>query len=199
MNINAHRNRLGIRLQGPKPEFARDSGGEGGSHPSNVHDHVYALGTINYTGRPSSSLHFHRKVLLLLDIRHWYISILIIISMQQGLYQDLLILLMRHWQLTPSSCTERFHWRVALMITLVRLYSRLAPLSCHAITFWVKSERTRDEKNKKEKEKNVSFKEKCDCRWHASGANVWWTQPGRICLSCHNHKQPALENGPSLR
>ena len=44
------RNRLGIRLQGPKPKFARKDGGEGGSHPSNVHDHVYALGTINYTG-----------------------------------------------------------------------------------------------------------------------------------------------------
>lgn len=41
---------MGIRLQGPKPQFARSSGGEGGSHPSNVHDHVYALGTINYTG-----------------------------------------------------------------------------------------------------------------------------------------------------
>ena len=44
------RNRLGIRLQGPRPEFARKDGGEGGSHPSNVHDHVYAIGTINFTG-----------------------------------------------------------------------------------------------------------------------------------------------------
>lgn len=44
-------NRLGIRLQGPRPKFARTDGGEGGSHPSNVHDHVYALGTINYTGK----------------------------------------------------------------------------------------------------------------------------------------------------
>ena len=44
------RNRLGIRLQGPRPQFARKDGGEGGSHPSNVHDHVYAIGTINFTG-----------------------------------------------------------------------------------------------------------------------------------------------------
>ncbi len=44
------RNELGIRLQGPKPQFARPNGGEGGSHPSNVHDHVYALGTVNFTG-----------------------------------------------------------------------------------------------------------------------------------------------------
>ena len=37
-------NRLGIRMEGPRPQFARTDGGEGGSHPSNVHDHVYALG-----------------------------------------------------------------------------------------------------------------------------------------------------------
>lgn len=37
-------NRLGIRMEGPRPKFARLDGGEGGSHPSNVHDHVYALG-----------------------------------------------------------------------------------------------------------------------------------------------------------
>ena len=43
-------NRLGIRLEGPAPKWARTDGGEGGSHPSNVHDHVYALGTINFTG-----------------------------------------------------------------------------------------------------------------------------------------------------
>lgn len=43
-------NRLGVRLEGPRPQFARPDGGEGGSHPSNVHDHVYAIGTINFTG-----------------------------------------------------------------------------------------------------------------------------------------------------
>lgn len=48
--VHHNSNRLGIRLQGPRPKFARKDGGEGGSHPSNVHDHVYAIGAINYTG-----------------------------------------------------------------------------------------------------------------------------------------------------
>ena len=37
-------------MEGPKPKWARLNGGEGGSHPSNVHDHVYAIGSINFTG-----------------------------------------------------------------------------------------------------------------------------------------------------
>lgn len=48
--VHHNSNRLGIRLQGPRPKFARSDGGDGGSHPSNVHDHVYAIGAINYTG-----------------------------------------------------------------------------------------------------------------------------------------------------
>ena len=43
-------NRLGIRLSGPVPTWARTDGGEGGSHPSNVHDYVYAVGSVNFTG-----------------------------------------------------------------------------------------------------------------------------------------------------
>jgi len=43
-------NRLGVRLTGPKPSWSRDSGGEAGLHPSNVHDCVYAVGSINFTG-----------------------------------------------------------------------------------------------------------------------------------------------------
>ena len=62
------RNRLGIRLQGPRPQFARKDGGEGGSHPSNVHDHVYAIGTINFTGDhlllKSRQMHIARRQLL---------------------------------------------------------------------------------------------------------------------------------------
>ena len=54
MQLCLIRNRLGIRMEGPRPKFARTDGGEGGSHPSNVHDHVYAIGTINYTGAHSS-------------------------------------------------------------------------------------------------------------------------------------------------
>lgn len=48
--VHHNSNRLGVRLEGPRPQFARADGGEGGSHPSNVHDHVYALGAINFTG-----------------------------------------------------------------------------------------------------------------------------------------------------
>jgi len=43
-------NRLGVRLIGPQPSWARDSGGEAGLHPSNVHDCEYAIGSINFTG-----------------------------------------------------------------------------------------------------------------------------------------------------
>lgn len=41
---------MGIRLEGPQIEWARETGGEGGSHPSNIHDNGYALGTINING-----------------------------------------------------------------------------------------------------------------------------------------------------
>ena len=43
-------NRLGIRLLGPTPTWARKHGGDGGSHPSNVHDYVYGVGSVNFTG-----------------------------------------------------------------------------------------------------------------------------------------------------
>ncbi|KAI9844288.1 MAG: hypothetical protein M1837_005698 [Sclerophora amabilis] len=42
--------RGGIRLIGPKPKWARPDGGEGGSHPSNVIEYGYPLGTLNWTG-----------------------------------------------------------------------------------------------------------------------------------------------------
>jgi urea carboxylase len=48
--VHYNSNRLGIRLVGPKPEFARADGGEAGLHPSNIHDNEYAIGTINFTG-----------------------------------------------------------------------------------------------------------------------------------------------------
>jgi urea carboxylase len=43
-SVHYSSNRLGVRLEGPKPVWVRSDGGEGGSHPSNVHDHVYAIG-----------------------------------------------------------------------------------------------------------------------------------------------------------
>ncbi|KAA6408635.1 MAG: urea carboxylase [Lasallia pustulata] len=42
--------RGGIRLIGPKPKWARSNGGEGGSHPSNVVEYGYPVGTLNWTG-----------------------------------------------------------------------------------------------------------------------------------------------------
>jgi len=42
--------RTGVRLIGPKPEWARRDGGEAGLHPSNIHDNAYAVGTIDFTG-----------------------------------------------------------------------------------------------------------------------------------------------------
>lgn len=48
--VHHNSNRLGYRLEGPNPQFTRASGGEGGSHPSNLLDYTYAIGTINFTG-----------------------------------------------------------------------------------------------------------------------------------------------------
>lgn len=42
--------RGGIRLLGPRPEFARANGGEGGAHPSNVVEYGYPIGGLNFTG-----------------------------------------------------------------------------------------------------------------------------------------------------
>ena len=42
--------RTGVRLIGPKPDWARTDGGEAGLHPSNIHDNAYAIGTIDFTG-----------------------------------------------------------------------------------------------------------------------------------------------------
>lgn len=42
--------RTGVRLIGPRPEWAREDGGEAGLHPSNIHDTPYAVGAIDFTG-----------------------------------------------------------------------------------------------------------------------------------------------------
>lgn len=42
--------RTGVRLIGPKPDWARHDGGEAGLHPSNIHDNAYAVGAIDFTG-----------------------------------------------------------------------------------------------------------------------------------------------------
>lgn len=48
--IHYNSSRTGIRLIGPKPEWARSDGGEAGMHPSNIHDNAYAIGAIDFTG-----------------------------------------------------------------------------------------------------------------------------------------------------
>ncbi len=48
--VHYNSNRLGIRLNGPKPTWTRTDGGEAGLHPSNIHDTEYAIGSINFTG-----------------------------------------------------------------------------------------------------------------------------------------------------
>jgi urea carboxylase len=48
--VHFNSSRTGVRLIGPKPEWARDSGGEAGLHPSNIHDNPYAVGAVDFTG-----------------------------------------------------------------------------------------------------------------------------------------------------
>jgi urea carboxylase len=48
--VHYNSSRTGIRLIGPKPEWARQDGGEAGLHPSNIHDNAYAFGTVDFTG-----------------------------------------------------------------------------------------------------------------------------------------------------
>jgi len=48
--VHYHSDRTGVRLIGPKPEWARTDGGDAGLHPSNIHDNAYAIGSIDFTG-----------------------------------------------------------------------------------------------------------------------------------------------------
>ena len=48
--VHYNSSRSGVRLIGPKPQWARDDGGEAGLHPSNIHDNAYAIGAVDFTG-----------------------------------------------------------------------------------------------------------------------------------------------------
>jgi urea carboxylase len=48
--VHHNSSRTGVRLLGPKPQWARTDGGEAGLHPSNLHDNAYAIGSIDFTG-----------------------------------------------------------------------------------------------------------------------------------------------------
>ncbi|SDC96468.1 urea carboxylase [Paraburkholderia lycopersici] len=48
--VHYNSSRTGVRLIGPKPQWARADGGEAGLHPSNIHDNAYAIGAVDFTG-----------------------------------------------------------------------------------------------------------------------------------------------------
>ncbi|MFC9475120.1 5-oxoprolinase/urea amidolyase family protein [Nocardia sp. NPDC056952] len=48
--VHFNSDRTGVRLIGPKPEWARTDGGEAGLHPSNIHDNAYTVGALDFTG-----------------------------------------------------------------------------------------------------------------------------------------------------
>ncbi len=48
--VHYNSSRTGVRLKGPRPTWARETGGEAGLHPSNIHDNAYAFGTVDFTG-----------------------------------------------------------------------------------------------------------------------------------------------------
>ncbi|KAF2795055.1 allophanate hydrolase [Melanomma pulvis-pyrius CBS 109.77] len=48
--VHYNSNRVGVRLNGPRPQWARETGGEAGLHPSNIHDSPYSIGSISFTG-----------------------------------------------------------------------------------------------------------------------------------------------------
>lgn len=48
--VHYNSSRTGVRLIGPKPQWARTDGGEAGLHPSNIHDNAYAIGAVDFTG-----------------------------------------------------------------------------------------------------------------------------------------------------
>ncbi|MDO8795010.1 MAG: urea carboxylase [Vicinamibacterales bacterium] len=48
--VHYNSDRTGVRLIGPRPEWARKDGGEAGLHPSNLHDNAYAVGAMDFTG-----------------------------------------------------------------------------------------------------------------------------------------------------
>ncbi|TAJ80987.1 MAG: urea carboxylase [Gallionellaceae bacterium] len=48
--VHYNSSRTGVRLIGPRPQWARQDGGEAGLHPSNIHDNAYAIGAVDFTG-----------------------------------------------------------------------------------------------------------------------------------------------------
>ena len=48
--VHFNSSRTGVRLEGPRPQWARADGGDAGLHPSNIHDNAYSVGALDFTG-----------------------------------------------------------------------------------------------------------------------------------------------------
>jgi urea carboxylase len=48
--VHFNSDRTGVRLVGPRPQWARSDGGDAGLHPSNIHDTAYSVGALDFTG-----------------------------------------------------------------------------------------------------------------------------------------------------
>jgi urea carboxylase len=48
--VHHHSDRTGVRLVGPRPDWARADGGDAGLHPSNILDSAYGVGTVMLAG-----------------------------------------------------------------------------------------------------------------------------------------------------
>jgi urea carboxylase len=48
--VHFNSDRTGVRLVGPRPQWARPDGGDAGLHPSNIHDTPYSIGSVDFTG-----------------------------------------------------------------------------------------------------------------------------------------------------
>ena len=49
-SVDRNSNRMGVRLESHKFEWARTTGGVAGGHPSNILDNPYAVGSVNING-----------------------------------------------------------------------------------------------------------------------------------------------------
>jgi urea carboxylase len=62
--ITHNATRSGYRLKGPRLNWSRKDGGEGGSHPANVIDEPYSYGGLNWNGDDPVILPIVSQVLL---------------------------------------------------------------------------------------------------------------------------------------
>ncbi len=60
--VHYNSSRTGVRLIGPKPQWARSDGGEAGLHPSNIHDNAYAIGSGRFHRRHAGDPRARRAV-----------------------------------------------------------------------------------------------------------------------------------------